>query len=317
MVRRSFSLVGRLAVGVVCGLSPRSAIAATAPGDPEAQTSPSPKARPRVDGAPRVVPDLGIVRYADPAERRAAWLGFDLAASVVPRQLGLFDRTVWLVRGTPAWALALTPWLAVGGRHGLAWYDAGNARSRIHEHQLELSGQPAFRRASIQDRLAIGVETHNFTLLRVGGVDFKIAGIKDVVATLGYGMDHELARRWTLGWQLQLRHVWVFLDTQRQARLSVRVAFLPRPGHRLALEAIGFLVHRDEDQAGEPLPRTGLYGQIALDYTWMSRHNVGLTVRPRFASSFLSGEAPVYEIREEALDNMYADILVGFRAVWR
>ena len=100
-------------------------------------------------------------------------------------------------------------------------------------------------------------------------------------------------------------------------RGSVRAAFHPRPDHRIAAEAVGFLVHRNPDQAGTPLPRVGAYGQFALDYGWMSRFGIGPAVRVRATTGFLAGEAPVWEIREEALDAPYAELVVGIRGVWR
>ena len=55
--------------------------------------------------------------------------------------------------------------LAIGGRHGLTWYDASTdtrIRLRVHEHQLELSGRPLASNplVPLRDRLAIGITTH-------------------------------------------------------------------------------------------------------------------------------------------------------------
>lgn len=269
----------------------------------------------------QIHPDLGVVRYRDPQVARAIWLGMDVGGSYLPARLGLFDRTIWLVRWTPAWALALTDWLSIGGRHGLTWYDASTdntIRLRLHEHQLELSGRPMASNPMLKmdDRLAIGVTSHNVQSLVVDETDFRPGGIRDFIAHVGYGIEHPLGRRWALGWQVQLRYAWVFVDTQRQARVSVRGVFRPKPPHELRLEAILYAVHRDEDQAGNPLPRGGAYGQFTGSYAWMSRYGVGPYVQGRFATNFLSGEAPVYEIREEALNNLYADLTVGIRARW-
>jgi hypothetical protein len=263
-----------------------------------------------------VMPDLGVIRYRDPSERRSAWFGLDMTGAWVPESLGLFNRSVWMVRVVPAWALALTPWLAVGGRHGMAWYDAENIRLRLHTHQLELSGQPLFSRARMHDRLALGIETHEVKNAAVQGVDFRLGGVRDAVAHLGYGIEHELSPRWRLGWRVQLRHAWVFLDTQRQVRLSMRAAFLPRPRHLLSVELVGFAVNRNERQAGKPLPENSVHGQVAAEYLWMSRARVGVSVRARMLSSFMSGEAPVYEIREEALEGPYGELMLGLRTVW-
>jgi hypothetical protein len=141
--------------------------------------------------------------------------------------------------------------------------------------------------------------------------------VRDTVAYFGYGIDHAIGKRWTLGWQAQFRHAWVFVDTQRQVRASVRVAFHPRPAHRISGEAVGFVVHRNRDQAGTPLPRVGAYGQFAAEYGWMSRFGVGPMVRVRGTTGFLAGEAPVWEIREEALDAPFGELVVGIRGIWK
>jgi hypothetical protein len=263
------------------------------------------------------------VRYRDPAERREIWLGAEVGGVVLPARLGLSDRTIWTVRSTGAWAVAATPWLAAGGRHSLSWYEAsgvGSAlRLRLHEHQLELSGRPMaagwFPR--MDDRLAIGFDTHRVDNVRVDDVDFKVGGLKDTIAHVGYGIEHLLGRRWALGWRVQGRYAWVFVDTQRQLRASVRATVWPRPPHAISLEAIGYYVNRNADQFGNDLPRNSVHGQFALDYAWLSRYGVGVGTRARFATSYLSGEAPVYEVREEALNNLYGDLTVGLRAVWR
>ena len=261
-------------------------------------------------------PDLGVIRYRDPVARRAIWAGVDVTGAYVPASLGLFNRTVWMVRTVPAWALALTPWLAIGGRHGIAWYDAENIRLRLHHHQLELSGQPLHARARMHDRLAVGFETHEVKNALIDGTDFRLGGIRDSIVHLGYGIEHDLSDRWRLGWRAQLRHAWVFLDTQRQVRVSVRAAFLPQPRHLVSLELVGFAINRNERQAGNLLPENSVHGQVAAEYLWMSRANIGVSVRARVLSSFLSGEAPVYEIREEALNAPYGELMLGLRAVW-
>ncbi len=264
-------------------------------------------------------PDLSIIRYDDPRCRRTAWLGVDVGGVVVPARLGLFDRTLWTVHVTPSWSVRIAKWLSIGGRHQLAWYDAENIRLRVHGHQLELAAHPveAVGFARVHDRVVAGVETHAIMKAKVGEATFKLGGVRDTVFYLGYGMDHALAKRWTLGWAAQFRHAWVYVDTQRQVRASVRAAFHPRPAHRLAAEAVGFVVHRNADQAGTPLPRTGVYGQFAADYGWMSRVGVGPMIRVRASTGFLSGEAPVWEIREEALDAPFGELIVGIRGVWR
>ncbi|MBK8239303.1 MAG: hypothetical protein IPK74_27590 [Deltaproteobacteria bacterium] len=287
--------------------------------------TPARAAEPAVVRAPTCDPsdarapiDLGQVRYLDPACRRSGWLGLDVGGVVLPARLGLFDRTVWTLRMGPAWAIRLAPWLSLGGRHGLSWYDAGNVRLRVHDHQLEAAAHPlvASGHARMHDRLAIGVETHTVLLARVDGLDFKLGGVRDVVAYAGYGISHRLSRRWSLAWHLQLRHAWVFVDTQRQLRAGVRASFEPRPRHRLALEALAYGIHRNPRQAGTQMPRTSLHAQIAGEYAWLSRHGVGPTLRLRYATGFLAGEAPIYEVREESLSTSYVDLTIGLRARW-
>ncbi|MFO0636711.1 MAG: hypothetical protein U0168_28085 [Nannocystaceae bacterium] len=267
--------------------------------------------------------DLGSTRYTDPRCRRGLWLGADVGGVVLPARLGLFDRTVWTVRAGPAWAVRPSPWLSLGGRHGLTWYDAGNARLRVHDHQVELALHPwvASGHRGVHDRLTVGLETHAVLLTKVEGVAFKLGGVRDVVATVGYGAEHRLARRWALGWHGQLRQAWVFVDTQRQLRLGLRAVVMPRPRHRLALESILYAVDRNPRQAGTLVPRRGAYAQFALDYAWMGSpaRNLALgpAVRLRYATGFLTGEAPIYEVREESLSTSYVDLTVGVRASWR
>jgi hypothetical protein len=264
-------------------------------------------------------PDLGTIRYDDPRCRKTAWLGIEVGGVVLPARLGLFDRTLWTVHVTPAWSVRLAKWLSLGGRHQMAWYDAQNIRLRVHVNQLELAGHPVATVTGLRlhDRIVAGVETHAIVKATVGGNEFKLGGVRDTVAYFGYGIDHAIGKRWTLGWQAQFRHAWVFVDTQRQVRASVRAAFHPRPAHRIAAEAVGFVVHRDRDQAGTPLPRVGGYGQFAAEYGWMSRFGVGPMVRVRGTTGFLAGEAPVWEIREEALDAPYGELVVGLRGIWK
>ncbi|MBC8067913.1 MAG: hypothetical protein IAG13_06220 [Deltaproteobacteria bacterium] len=65
------------------------------------------------------------------------------------------------------------------------------------------------------------------------------------------------------------------------------------------------------------LPRRGVNGQLAAEYGWMSRHGVGPMVRVRYATGFLSGEAPIFELRQESLNASYGDVTIGLRARWR
>lgn len=236
----------------------------------------------------------------------------------MPRRLGLFNRTVWTVHVTAPWAIRVTPWLSFAGRHSLVWYDAQNVRLRLHNHQVESAFHPlvASGHRRLHDRLAIGIETHTVVQSRVGDVDFKLGGIRDVVLYAGYGVDHQLGRRWSLGWHGQLRQVWVFVNTQRQARFGLRTTFMPAVAHRIALDAQVYVVTRDPHQAGNKLSRLNTYVQAAVDYGWMSRRNVGPWLRLRYTSGFMSGEVPVYEIREESLRAHYAEFVVGVHGTW-
>jgi hypothetical protein len=263
------------------------------------------------------LPDLGTIRYHDPSRRREIQLGLEGGGIAVPARTSGIGRTVWTAWVGPSWAIALAPRVALGGRHAARWYDVENARLRAHEHALELSAGLVRGRPRLRDRVAVGVESHEVKLSIVDGIRFRVGGIRDIVLHFGYGMEHALARRFVLGWRAHLRQVWVYLDTQRQVRLSVRGAFVPRPRHRLALELVGFYVNRDLDQAGEPLPQHSVHGQVALEYQWMSRHGVGPVVGARYATSFRAGEAPIFEVREDSLNTHYGEVFAGVRVVWR
>lgn len=260
-------------------------------------------------------PELGPIRYRDPESRRTLWLGLDASGTVLPSSLGLSDQMTRAVRPAGAWAFALTPWLALGGRHDVAWYEAGDRSLRVHGHQVELSSRPLAASRStdaLDDRLAFGVTTHAIRWSTSGDA----AGVGDTILHLGYGLDHLLGTRWRLGWQAQARYAWVPEDIQRQVRVSARVAFNPRPAHRLSLDAVGYYVNRDDPQGTEPLPRHSVLGQFGLGYAWVGRAGVGPWTNIRATTHFLSGEAPVYELRDEALEAGYGEVLVGMLARW-
>ena len=262
-------------------------------------------------------PELGPIRYRDPEQVRVIWLRADVSGSWLPPSLGLSEGTVWTARPAGAWAVALTPWLALGGRHHVAWFDAQQIRTRIHSHQVELSGRPlAGSRPDIalDDRLSLGVSTHAIRWSETAGRTIEPGGLGDTIVHLGYGLDHLLGTRWRLGWQAQARYVWVHRDTQRHARLSARLAFHPRPAHRLFVDAVGFYVNRDAQPRGRPLPRHSVYGQFGLGYAWMANAGVGPFIKLRYTTGFMSGEAPVYELRTEALGSDYVEATVGIMA---
>ena len=304
-----------------------AACPAAAQGAPTTSDPTPPASAPQGSSAPAPAPDargqtpdVDIVRYRDPAARREIWLGFDVGGMVLPERLGLFDRRIWTVHGAPGWALGLTDWLSIGGRHAVVLYDAVNIRLREHDHQVEVSARTLGLRRSrpqLRDRFAVGVSTHAIKKTTTGGVELKPGGLNDTIVHVSYGISHDLGRRWRLGWQVQARHAWVFRDTQRQLRAALRASVYPRPAHRLAAEAVAYYIHRDPDQAGQPLPRNSVVGQFAGEWTYLTRVGVGPMLRARLLTTFRSGEAPAYEIREEALNNLYGEAIVGLRAVWR
>lgn len=301
---RAFEL-GRLALTAIAALGPMS-VSTTA------------SARRTSDSADEaaVVPDLGTVRYRDPRRARELWFGLDAGGVALPARVTGLGRRAWTAFVAPAWSIAVTPRLALGGRHAMSWYDVRNVRLRVHEHELQVSGSLMRFRPRLRDRPAVGVEVRDVKLAVVEGVDFKLGGIRDLVLWLGYGLEHDLTKRVDFGWRVDLRQVWVLLDTQRQVRASARLAFLPRPRHRLALQFVGFYVNRDEDQGGTPIHRNTVHGQILGTYAWMSRHRVGLIVGARYTTGFRSGEAPVYELRSESIRAHYGEVSAGLRVVW-
>lgn len=264
-------------------------------------------------------PDLSAIRTRDPGCRRTLWLGIDAGGVALPRRLSGLGRDLWTVHIDGAWALRLASWASIGGRHGVRWYDAGNVRVRAHDQFVELAAHPlvAAGHRRLHDRLSLGLQTHTIFKYVVDGTAFRLGGVRDVVLGVGYGIEHHLGERWAIAWQAQVRQAWVFKDTQRQLRLALRATFWPRPDHMLAAEIVGYGIDRDARQGGQDLPRRSLVGQAALDYAWISRVGVGPAVRVRYTTAFLSGEAPVYEVRNEALRTSYAEALVGLRAVWR
>lgn len=264
-----------------------------------------------------VIPDLGTIRYHDPSRRRELWLGFDVGGIALPASVTGIGRRVWSAYAAPTWAIALTPRLAVGGRHKMSWYDARNIRLRVHGHELFVSGRTMKVRPRLRDRLEVGVEVHDVKLSVVDGVDFRLGGIRDAVLHFGYGLEHDLSDRWQLGWRAQMRQVWVFKNTQRQGRLSARLAFQPKDRHRLSVEGVGFYINRDPDQAGEPAPRNSVHAQAIAEYSWLSRSGVGMVAGARYATSFLSGETPIYEIRPESVRRSYGEVFAGLRVAWR
>ena len=199
-------------------------------------------------------PDLGTIRYHDPTGRRELWAGLDTGGIGIPKRISPLDRRLWLAHLTPTWALSVWPRFSIGGRHSVTVYDAENIRLWTHGHLLEVSAHLLPARLRMVDRASMGVEIHRVERSVIDGIDFKLGGIKDTIMHFGYGLEHRLTPWLHLGWRVQFRHVWVFVDTQRQLRGSVRAAFFPAPRHRVSAEAVGFWVNRNADQAGNPLP---------------------------------------------------------------
>jgi hypothetical protein len=266
--------------------------------------------------AATVIPDLGTIRYHDPSRRREVWLGFDGGGVALPASVTGIGRRIWSAYAAPTWAVALTRRFAIGGRHKVSWYDARNIRLRVHGHELFVSGRMMKHRPRMRDRPEVGFEVHDVKLSVVDGVDFRLGGIRDAVLHFGYGLEHDLTDRLQLGWRAGVRQVWVFKNTQRQARVAARLAYLPWDRHRFSLEGVGFYVNRDHDQAGEPAPRNSVHAQTVAEYSWLSRAGVGVMAGARYATSFLSGETPIYEIRPESVRRSYGEVFAGLRVVW-
>lgn len=264
-------------------------------------------------------PDLWEIRTRDPGCRRAIWLGFDAGGVALPRRFSGLSRDIWTLQASGAWAVRLASWASLGGRHGLRWYNAGGIRVRAHDQFVEFAAHPlvAAGHRRLHDRLSVGAQTHTIFNYVVDGVPFRLGGVRDVVIGVGYGIEHQVRSRVAIAWQAQLRHAWLFHDTQRQVRLAARATFWPRPQHMLAADVVAYGVDRNAGQAGRDVPRRSIHGQAALDYGWVSRFGVGPVFRLRYTTAFLSGEAPVYEFRPEALRTGYAEAIVGLRAAWR
>ena len=168
------------------------------------------------------------------------------------------------------------------------------------------------------DRLELGFEAHDmFRTVIDEGPDgksvFHFGGFFDRIFSLGYGMSHHLRPRLFLDWNVQGRYVWVFVNRQRQVRTGLRLRWRLRDRHAISAEAVGYVVFRDPLQAGNLLPRASPVGFFSAQYDWMSRRNVGLFVRAWGSTSFLSGLAPVYEVREEAVNQVYGELGAGLR----
>ncbi len=280
---------------------------------------------PAVSAREPVHPDLGPVRFEDPARAKTLWVGLDVGGAVLPRRLGWYENRVWTAHATPAWALSLVPGLTIGGRHGLSLYDVTGAdtavRLRLHQHQLELSLGLLGLRGDVEarDRLFVGVQTHAVAEMTVDDVDVRPGGVRDTNVEVGYGMVHPFGsrRRWSAGWRISGRYAWVFNDTQRIGVGAARLTFYPKPQHALRAGAQARLVHRDPDGARRvPHGRLSVHGVFTGQYSWMSAAGVGPFVRGEFSTDFASGVRPVFETRASAVDAVFGELTVGLRAHW-
>lgn len=309
-----------MVVALALGLAPSPAQASETGAKPNPQ-APAHDARAT---APRFI-DLGTVRYLSPAKPKELWLGLDVGGVYMPDNvIANFGRDIWTARAAFPWALALTPWLSVGGRHELAWYDAENVRAQYSNQEVSIALSPTTWRTLpgvTQDRLEFGFEAHDMFKTTLFGDDglrqvLHLGGIFDRVLYMGYGMSHRVRPKLSVDWNTQGRFVWLFINTQKQIRTSARLRWNPRPAHTMSIESVGFLVFREKIQAGNLLPRAGIVGQFAAQYDWMSKRKVGLFARAWFSTSFLSGTSPVFEIREEAINQPYGELSMGLRARW-
>ncbi|TPV94609.1 MAG: hypothetical protein B7733_14425 [Myxococcales bacterium FL481] len=241
----------------------------------------------------------------------------------LPAALVQGSQSLWTLRPELAWQAALHRHVSLGGASASAIYQTSNARLRVHDHAIAMATSPG--RGGLDprhaDRLAVAFSTHRLVLLRIreDGTwqDFHVGGVRDTIVRLSYGMEHQTSPRIRVAWQVRPGFAWVFLSTQRLLQVATRVSFHPRPTHEIALLITGHGVHRDRRQFGShDIPRASLHGEVGLTWSWLSSRGVGLRVSGRALSSFLSGEAPLYEVREETLRTPYAEASAGLLLAW-
>ena len=185
-----------MVVALALGLAPSPAQAYETGAKPNPQ-APAHDAR---AAAPRFI-DLGTVRYLSPTKPKELWLGLDIGGVYMPANvIANFGRDIWTARAAFPWALALTPWLSVGGRHELAWYDAENVRAQYSNQEVSIALSPTTWRTLpgvTQDRLEFGFEAHDMFKTTLFGDDglrqvLHLGGIFDRVLYMGYGMSHRV-----------------------------------------------------------------------------------------------------------------------------
>jgi hypothetical protein len=272
------------------------------------------------------VPDLGLERFAWPTAPRQLWLGLGVGGIYLPSSISGFSRNAWTLNTPLSWSFAPTRRVAFGGRHAMVWYDATDTRTRLSDHSGEFVVDVSRLDPRRQHRISLTADLHELDKFRVNdsGVELGIGGVRDSIIGLGYSARFVLNKAWVLGWQAHLRYAWVFANTQRQARVAIRGEYYPRPNQNISATLVGHFVHRDAEQYAKLLPRTTVHGQVRVGYGWMSQpltegprpFHLGWYVNLRAATSFLSGESPVYEVRNDTLTTPYGDAHVGMQARW-
>ena len=291
--------------------------------------APAPSAHPEPEvpaAASDPLPALGLERFAWPTQPRQLWLGLGVGGIYLPSSLSGFSRNAWTISTPMTWSLAPTRRVAFGGRHSMVWYDASDTRTRLSDHSGEFVVDVSRLDPRRQHRVSATADLLELDKFRVNesGVELGIGGVRSTVLGLGYSARFVLGSAWVLGWQAHLRYAWVFSNTQRQARVALRGEYYPRPNQNISATLVGHFVHRDEEQYAKNLTRTTVHGQLRVGYGWMSRaltegprpFHLGWYVNLRAATSFLSGEAPVYEVRNDTLTTPYGDAHVGMHARW-
>lgn len=265
------------------------------------------------------------MRFAWPSASSELWLGVGVGGVYIPGSVSGFSRDVWTVRAPVGWAFAPVPRVHFGGRHAMVWYDSRDARTRLGEHSGEVAIELGPLDPRLRHRLLFSGEVRELDKFTVNasGVQIAIGGVRDAILGVGYGTRVVVGRSWALSGLVHARYVWVFTNTQRQGRLAFRAEHYLRPNHVLSAMLVGHLVHRDAEQYAKKLPRMSTHAQAEFGYGWLSPAGEsptelrwGFYLKLRGATSFLSGEAPVYEVRADGLTTPYADASGGVHMRW-
>lgn len=289
-----------------------AALAASAPAAPSTPDAADP------------LPDLGLMRLSWPSADREIWAGVGVGGIYLPASISGFSRDVWTVRMPLSWAFAPTRRLRLGGRHAPVWYDSSDVRTRLSEHSGEVAVELGALDPRRRHRLLVSGEVRELDKFTINdsGVEIAVGGVRDAILGVGYGTRLVLGHSWALSALGHARYVWVFANTQRQARLVFRAEYFLRPNQAVSTTVVGHLVHRDAQQYAKALARTSVHGQLHVGYRWLaptreaSNPRLGFYLNLRGATSFLSGEAPVYEVRADGLTTPYADGSAGVHLSW-